>query len=47
MNILGSYPEGASPYGVMDMAEHVWEWTYDWYDEDYYENSSYLIPTRS
>ena len=36
---VGSYPEGASPYGVLDMAGNVWDWTYDWYDEDYYENS--------
>jgi len=24
---VGSYPEGASPSGVMDMAGQVWEWT--------------------
>lgn len=24
---VGSYPAGASPYGVMDMAGNVWDWT--------------------
>jgi eukaryotic-like serine/threonine-protein kinase len=36
---VGSYPDGASPYGVLDMAGTVWEWVNDWYDETYYQDS--------
>jgi iron(II)-dependent oxidoreductase len=41
---VGSRPNGASPYGAMDMVGNLWEWTQDWFAEDYFENSPYKNP---
>src|SRR5258707_1347570 len=41
---VGSYPAGASPYGVLDLAGNVYEWLWDRYDPHYFENSPYKNP---
>jgi eukaryotic-like serine/threonine-protein kinase len=33
---VGTYPLGASPFGVLDMAGNVAEWTHDYYSGSYY-----------
>jgi formylglycine-generating enzyme required for sulfatase activity len=40
---VGSYPDGASWVGAMDMTGNVWEWVSDWYAE--YAASSAEDPT--
>jgi serine/threonine-protein kinase len=32
--VVGRYPSGASPYGVLDLGGNVWEWVADKYDQD-------------
>ncbi len=42
---VGSYPTGASPYGVLDMEGNVSEWVFDWYEHYYYLSSPASNPT--
>ena len=41
---IGKYPNGASPYGALDMAGNVDEWVADWYSNTYYQNSPSANP---
>ena len=36
---VGLFPFGASPYGALDMGGNVREWVFDWFDENYYQDS--------
>jgi formylglycine-generating enzyme required for sulfatase activity len=41
---VGSYPSGASPYGLLDMAGNVREWVNDLYESRYYYSPPYYNP---
>ncbi len=42
---VGSYPDGQSPYGALDMSGNLMEVVVDYYAPDYYEESPYSNPT--
>jgi len=42
---VDSYEAGNSPYGLHHMAGNVYEWTADWYDENFYAKSPQRNPT--
>jgi formylglycine-generating enzyme required for sulfatase activity len=39
VRIVGSYPQSASPYGLLDMSGNAAEWVSDYYDASYYNYS--------
>ncbi|HVN54396.1 MAG TPA: SUMF1/EgtB/PvdO family nonheme iron enzyme [Anaerolineaceae bacterium] len=42
---VSAHPDGASPYGALDQAGNLWEWTADWYEPGYYAQSPARNPT--
>jgi len=43
---VGSYPGGASPFGLLDMAGNATEWVIDFYAPDFYANSPTTNPVN-
>ena len=41
---VGSFPAGASPYGLLDMAGNAAEWVQDWYNPNYYKDAPLSDP---
>jgi len=44
VSAIGNRDKGKSPYGVHDLAGNLYEWTMDWYDEQFYSKNPAINP---
>jgi formylglycine-generating enzyme len=44
VSVIGNRDKGKSPFGVHDMAGNLYEWTTDWYDEQFYNKNPAINP---
>jgi formylglycine-generating enzyme len=44
VSAIGNRDKGKSPYGVHDLAGNLYEWTTDWYDEQFYRKNPAINP---
>lgn len=42
---VGSFPQGTSSYGALDLDGNVAEWVWDWFDPNYYSSAPLSDPT--
>jgi len=44
VSAIGNRDKGKSPFGVHDLAGNLYEWTTDWYDEQFYSKNPAINP---